>query len=321
MNAMPTAPNESPKHDETLRGERLLVTGASGFIGRHLCARLVSAGARVLSASRRGRPEDLAVADGASVEWRRADLADREAAHETVRWARPDRIVHLASVVKGSRDRSLVAEMFRANLESTVHLLDAAAEVGVRRFLQIGSLEEPVGEEVATSPYAASKAAATLYAELFARLYRLPVALARVFMVYGPGPQDRAKLVPYVIDELLAGRRPELSSGARPVDWIYVDDVVSGLTRMLVDSRAVGERLDLGSGALVTVREVVDRLVEIVAPGIEPDFGARDDREGEIVRQADIERTAARIGWRPEVALDEGLRRTVDGARRSSGSV
>jgi nucleoside-diphosphate-sugar epimerase len=232
-----------------------------------------------------------------------------------MRWARPDRVVHLASVVKGSRDRALVHEMLSANVESTVHLLDAATELGCRRFVQLGSLEEPERGEAARSPYAAAKAAATVYAELFARLYSLPVALARVFMVYGPGPQDRAKLVPYVIDELLAGRAPKLASGARPVDWVFVDDVVEGLARMLVEPGALGERVDLGSGELVTVREVVDRLVELVAPGVVPELGARADREGEVVRQADVARTAARIGWRPRVGLDEGLRRTVEASR------
>jgi nucleoside-diphosphate-sugar epimerase len=296
-----------------LRGDRVLVTGASGFIGRHLCARLVAAGAEVFAVSRGGRPSDAAVAPAS--QWRRADLTDREAVLATMLWAQPHRVVHLASMVKGARDRELVAAMLRANLESTVHLLDAAAELQCRRFVQVGSLEEPDRGESPGSPYAASKAAASLYAELYARLYALPVARARVFMVYGPGPQDRAKLIPYVIDELLAGRRPKVSSGGRPIDWVFVEDVVDGLCRMLVEPAAVGERLDLGSGRLVTIREVVDRLVGMVTPRLEPEFGALRDRPGEVIRQADVARTAALIGWRPRVDLDEGLRRTVEGLR------
>ncbi|HVS61899.1 MAG TPA: SDR family NAD(P)-dependent oxidoreductase [Thermoanaerobaculia bacterium] len=298
-----------------VRDERVLVTGASGFIGRHLCARLVAAGARVFAVNRGGGAKEADDPLAPAPRWRSADLSDREEVRGTMAWARPDRVVHLASLVKGSRDRELVSAMFRANVESTLHLLEAATELECRRFVQIGSLEEPERGEVASSPYAASKAAASLYAQLFARLYGLPVALARVFMVYGPGPQDRAKLVPYVVGELLAGRQPRLSSGRRPVDWIYVEDVVDGLCRMLVEPGAVGERLDLGSGELVTVREVVERLVGLVAPGIEPELGALPDRPSEVVRKADVERTAQQIGWRPRVGLDEGLRRTVEGLR------
>ncbi|HVS14254.1 MAG TPA: SDR family NAD(P)-dependent oxidoreductase [Thermoanaerobaculia bacterium] len=312
LEARPTAGGGA---NDSLAGERVLVTGASGFIGRHLCARLLGAGARVFAVSRSGRPRDLPRAEPDPLEWRSHDLGERGAAAATMRWARPDRVVHLASLVKGARDRALVAEMFDANVASTVRLLDAAADAGCRRFVHLGSLEEPEAGEWPVSPYAASKAAASLYAELYARLYGLPVATARVFMVYGPGPQDLAKLVPYVITELLAGRAPELSSGRRAVDWVFVEDVAEGLCRMLVDPGAVGERLDLGSGELVTVRELVARLTGLVASGVEPRLGALPDREGEVVRCADVERTAARIGWRPRVGLDEGLRRTVEELR------
>ena len=160
------------------------------------------------------------------------DLADGAAVGELIDKVRPDVVFHLASHVAGAREVELVAPTFDANLASTVHLLTAVTRHGCRRFIQVGSLEEPEpGEAVAvpSSPYAAAKMAASAYARMFHGLYGTPVVLARLFMVYGPAQKDLRKLIPYLVLSLLRGREPKLSSGSREVDWIYVDDVVDGL--------------------------------------------------------------------------------------------
>ncbi len=86
----------------------------------------------------------------------------------------------------------------------------------------------PSGEDTSVpgSPYAAAKTAVASYGRMFHALYGLPIVHLRVFMVYGPGPQDITKLVPYVTGCLLRGEPPRLSSGTREIDWIYIDDVV-----------------------------------------------------------------------------------------------
>jgi nucleoside-diphosphate-sugar epimerase len=297
---------------EPLRDAVVLATGASGFIGRHLTSLLVGAGARVHATSRASAPAD---AHAQPVEWHRLDPGDAGAVRALFARLRPDVVFHLAAVVKGSRDRALVLPAFAANLASTVALLDAAAEHGARRFVQLGSLEEPPIDQPAqapASPYAASKTAATAYCRMYAELYGLPVAIARVFMAYGPGPQDEQKLVPYVIRSLLDGAVPELSSGARAVDWIYVEDVAAGLLRIAATDGVTGRVVDLGSGELHTVADVVRRLYRLAGRTDEPPFGTRGDRALEQVRRADVEATDALLGWRPTVDLDRGLRRTLD---------
>jgi nucleoside-diphosphate-sugar epimerase len=245
------------------------------------------------------------------------DLSDASNVSRLVSEVRPDFVFHLASHVAGSRSRDLVLPTFRDNLASTVNLLLAAAETSCRRFVLTGSLEEPDSpSDPPSSPYAAAKTAARLYADLFHALYSVPVVKARLFMVYGPAQRDERKLVPYVIRCLLAGEPPRLSPGQRPVDWIYVDDVVDGLIAMACAPKAIeGKRLDLGSGSLVTVRCVVERLVALIGAAVTPDFGALPDRALEQVRKADTDSTREQTGWMPAVPLDEGLRRTVEWCR------
>lgn len=297
-----------------LAGRSVLVTGASGFLGAHLSRRLAALGAEVHGAS---HGSELPHEPFASR--RRGDLADPAFARSLVEESRPDVLFHLASAVTGSRDAAAVLPTFQANLASTVHLLLAAQELGCGRVVLAGSMEESDegAAEAPASPYAAAKQGATAYARMFHALYGLPVVTARVFMVYGPGQRDLAKLVPYVTLSLLRGERPSLSSGERPVDWIYVDDAVEGLIALATARGIDGMRLDLGSGELVTVRRVAERLAAFAGPGAALGLGERPDRPLERVRQANPEATRQLTGWSPRVSLGDGLRRTWEHYREA----
>jgi UDP-glucose 4-epimerase len=297
-----------------LAGQRVLVTGASGFIGAQVCRRAASCGAIVYAVSRRARP---ARADHLQRElhWECADVTDAAATEALVRRVRPDVILHLASAVSGDRDRTLVLPMLRANLLAAVNVMLAADAAGCRRVVLAGSMEEPeLGdcEAVPQSPYAAAKWAGHVYARLFHSLYELPVVHLRVFMVYGPEQRDLGKLVPYVTLALLRGEAPQLMSGAREVDWIYVDDVAEAFLAAAVAPSVDGSSLDIGSGDLVSVRALVARLRRLIGGEAEPLFGSLPDRKLERVRVANPRVASAAIGWRPETSLDEGLVRTVE---------
>ena len=176
----------------------------------------------------------------------------------------------------------MVLPTFHANLASTVYLLDALSEQGCKRIVQAGSLEEPEpGDPVSTptSPYAAAKWSAGAYARMFHQLWSTPVVLARLFMVYGPEQRDLSKLVPHVVTSLLLGGEPQLGSGKRPVDWVYVDDVVEGLLRLGLAEGVEGLQVDLSSGKLVPVRAVVEQIYALLAPGKQPPFGSIPDRQ------------------------------------------
>ena len=297
-----------PNPMNSLSGQRLLVTGGSGFIGERLCRRALEQGAIVHAVSRRRQTSD-------GVRWERADLTDHADTQDVLHRLRPDVVVHLASEVSGGRDRDLVLPMLQANLVTAVNVMLACADAGCGRVVLAGSMEEPDlgdAQAVAQSPYAAAKWAALAYARSFHALYELPVVHLRVFMVYGPGQRDVRKLVPYVAVSLLRGVAPKLTSGRRAVDWVYVDDVVDAFLNAAVAPGIEGASLDIGSGELVTARALVLRLRDLVGGEVEPAFGAIADRQLERVRVADPTSAAEAIGWRPRTPLDEGLKRTVE---------
>jgi UDP-glucose 4-epimerase len=291
----------------TPAGSRALVTGAAGFIGSALCRRLRQSGAEVHGVSRRYR-------DGAGVRWWAADLADLGATRRILQQVNPDVVFHLASHVSGNRSLDTVLPTVHDNLLTTVNLLVAAAERGGPRVVLAGSMEECEPDEsdpVPGSPYAAAKMAASTYVRMFHALYSLSVVNLRVFMVYGPGQWDRTKLVPYVINALLLGDQPKLSSGKRGVDWIYVDDVVDAFVVAAQAEKAEGQTMDVGSGKLVTIRELVEDLAALIGGSEEPLFGALPDRPLEHNRVANVIRTHDVIGWQPSTPLREGLTSTV----------
>ena len=296
--------------------EKILITGASGFIGSHLCRRLCQAGIELHAISRVKRPgyEE-------KLRWWQGDLSDSAIARDLIQAIKPDVIFHLASHVMGARSLENVLPTFLSNLLSTVNIMAAASEIGCRRIVLTNSLEEPdPGDPISipSSPYAAAKWASSGYARMFHALYQLPVVILRLFMVYGPAQQDLRKLIPYVTLCLLRGESPRLTSGQRAVDWIYVDDVVDGIIAAAQASNVEGKTIDIGSGELVSIRNVVEDLVRLTNPAIQPVFGALAERPLEQVRKANVATALAQIGWKPKTSLREGLENTVNWFRQEA---
>ncbi len=301
-----------------ISGSTVLVTGASGFIGAHLCRRLLNCGAEVHAVSRTMRRSD-----SQQLRWWRVDLRDISAVRQIMRTVEPQIVFHLASYVVGARQLDAVLPTFYDNLASTVHLLTAAAESRCERIVLANSQEEPQNVDDTAfprSPYAAAKWACSIYGRMFYQLFQTAVVMPRIFMTYGPDQKDVQKLVPSVILDLLEGRATRLGSGRRRADWIYVDDVVEALLRAGVVPGIEGCTFDLGSGSLVSVREIVEQIVEIVGSSIEPEFNVLPDRPFEQERPGDTSFLADKLGYRPNTSLRLGLEATVAWYRRQLSS-
>ncbi|NBE91729.1 NAD(P)-dependent oxidoreductase [Nonomuraea sp. KC401] len=302
------------EHMSAWQGTRTLVTGATGFIGSHLVRRLAGLGARVHAVSR--RPQE---ATGHVECWHAADLCDAAATAALVEAVQPEVILHLASEVTGVREPGIVAPTLAGNLGAAVNLLTAVTGGPVRSVVLAGSVEEPREGQAPGSPYAAAKAAATGYARMFHALWRVPVSVLRVAMVYGPGEPNAARLVPYVTTSLLKGQAPRLTSGARLVTWVYVEDVVDAFVLAGAGGDAAGHILDIGTPEPVSIRDTAELLAAIVDGTVDgtvdgrarPEYGAVAARPLDRTQRSDIGPAERVLGWRPATTLEAGLRQTV----------
>lgn len=295
--------------------QKVLVTGGSGFLGAHLCRRLVESGAEVHATSRVERDQRER-----ELRWHQADLADIGAARRILSHINPDIIYHLAGSVTAVPGKEFVLPTFHSLLTSTVNLLAAVTEIGCRRVILCGSLNEPQaqqGEVTPSSPYAAAKWAASGYGRMFQALYGTPTVILRTYMTYGPR-QDARKLIPSVIVSLLSGVPPQLSSGQWRADWIYVDDVIEGFLAAAHRPNIEGSTLDLGSGQLRSVRSIVEQLVTTMRPSVQPLLGALPDRSFPPQCVANTKESREKLGWHASTTLEAGLRHTVEWYRAHS---
>ena len=289
-----------------LTGQKILVTGASGFIGSHLCRSLYVTGAEVHAVSRAQH------ANG-DIHWWQANLSDITAVRKVLDKIRPEIIFHLSGHVTAAPDLQFALSTFDSHVISTVYLLTAATEIGCDRLVLTASLTEPqssCADAIPGSPYAAAKWATGAYGRMFHALYQTPVTIVRPYMTYGP-MQNEQKIIPYVTLSLLRGEIPKLASGQWRADWIYIDDMIDGLLATARVSGVEGCTIDLGSGTTIPIRGVVDQIVTLLGSSINPSFGSLPDRPAEEIRAADLAYARDRLGWRPATSLAEGLARTV----------
>jgi nucleoside-diphosphate-sugar epimerase len=291
---------------DTLKDKIIFITGASGFIGSHLTDHLCRRGAQVHGTSRTQR-----VSNKENVKWWKGSTENLDFTRRTLETIKPDVIIHLAGEVTAANDLKYVLPTYHSLLTSTLNLLAVGTETGCSKIILTGSSTEPLDiSPIPNSPYSAAKWATNGYGHLFRNIYKTPVTIVRPFMGYGPG-QPIYKLIPHVILSLLKGESPKLSQGLWVTDWVYIEDTVEGILASIAQP-SVDRTIDLGSGVLTSVRQIVETVVEIIQPEGKPIFGALPDRHQEHTREADTEYALKLLNWKAKTPLREGLERTVN---------
>jgi nucleoside-diphosphate-sugar epimerase len=296
---------------------QLLITGATGFVGRHLVPRALAAGYDVSLLlrdhlrSEAALPEPLR-AYRADVQIVYADLRDDQATCAAVHAAAPDTVLHLAAA--GVTEPFLpVSQAIPHNVAGTANLLQACftGKVPVRQVV----VARTPGEREALNIYAASKAAAWQFCRMYVRTQAWPINGAMIFQAYGPG-QSEHNLVPGALATALAGTDFAMTKGHQIRDWIWIEDVVDGLLAMVHTPQPPGTTVELGTGCGTSVAGVVSLIYSLTGSPGRPLPGTLPDRPGEsAVQLADTRLGQRALGWEATVHLEDGLRRMI-AARR-----
>lgn len=307
--------------------ERVLVTGAGGFIGSHLVERLVERGYTVRalvhynSAGHWSNLELLPVDMRDAVEVVAGDVTDSFQIEQAVRGCAI--VFHLAALISIPYSYRAPRSYLATNVTGTVNVAEACLRNEVRRLVHTSTSEvygsaqyEPMDEAhplVAQSPYSASKIAADKVVESFARSFGLPVTTVRPFNTYGPRQSARA-VIPTIVTQALAGDVLRLGSTTPVRDLTFVRDTADGFIAAGVADTAPGEVVNLGTGTGCSVADLVEAVGRQLGKAltVEADLQRIRPTTSEVTRLISHNgRAADRIGWRPTVSLDAGLAATI----------
>jgi len=301
--------------------KRVVVTGASGFVGANLTRRLLQDGHEVHILLR--KPEEnwrlREIARDCRITY--GDVSDREAVRSWICSVKPQSAFHLAAYGAYSYQKGL-EQMIATNVIGCAALLDACIEANVESFVQTGSSSEygykdhAAGEGELLEPnshYAITKAAATHYCSYTAKTSKIRAITARLYSVYGPW-EEPTRLVPTLLVHCLRGDFPPLVSPATARDFVYVDDAVSALLA-IVEARElpVGGAYNVSSGIQTSLAALVDEVRSLLKVAAEPQWNVMPRRSWDtdvwVGDPAAIKRDA---GWQADVGLREGLLRMID---------
>jgi CDP-glucose 4,6-dehydratase len=303
------------------------VTGGYGVLGSWLVKALLDRGESVVVLKRDEVQRSALVIEGTEERCVvvRGDLTDPGVMDRAIGEYEVDSVFHLAAqTIVGTANRSPVST-FESNIRGTWTLLEACRLHGVARTVVAASDKAygptdtlPYTESHPLEPrypYDVSKACTDLIARSYWHTYALPVAVTRFANIYGGGDLNPSRLVPEAVAAALAGRSPVIRSDGSPErDFLYVEDAAAAYLA-IADALpgAGGEAFNAGGDEPHSVLEVVDLLCRVAGTDVAPDVQGTGTPHAEIDRQyVDSSKLRERTGWRPEVGLEEGLRRTVE---------
>jgi len=311
-----------------VEGRLVLVTGAGGFIGGHLAARLVSEGARVRgfvrynSRSSRGTLDWLDPSVASEIEVVSGELRDIESVTRAVRGA--DAVFHLGAQIAIPYSYTNPRDFLEVNTLGSLNVAQAALAAGVARVVHASSSEVygtaqmvPIAEDhplEPQSPYAASKVAADKLMDSFHRSFDLPVTIVRPFNTYGPFQSARA-IVPTIVSQALAGGPVRLGSLHPRRDLTFVGDTAAGFVAAARATGVEGRTMQLGTGHDVSIGELVELVGQLLGRelSVEEDRARIRPEKSEVSRLVSTPRMVRELtGWEPAVPLRDGLAQTIE---------
>ena len=298
---------------------KILITGGTGFIGSHVCNLLISQGHQVVVVDNLSHSTTDSISS--KTEFIKADLLDQSALEKILPGV--DAVIHMASLIEVSESVLKPVEFAENNIIGTVKLLEAMKNTGVKKIVFSSSAciygkpkKIPIVEDdrlgLQENPYGLTKISMEQFCMLYHLLYNFDVTILRYFNPYGPGenhsPETHA--IPNFIKAILAKQKvPLFWGGEQTRDFIYIDDLVKA---HILPLNLTGLHIyNVGSEIGVKVIDVIKKIFEIV--GYKVEIEDKGERKGDVpILVASSQKIKNELGWEPKVALEEGLKNTIE---------
>jgi len=289
---------------------KLLVTGATGFVGANLVRALLDVGGSEIFISAR-KSSNFWRLDNIKEKLKivYVDLADRDAVFEMINQIKPVIVYHVATYggFPGQVDKE---QIIRSNLMATINLLDASIEHSVIQFINTGSSSEygiknePMHEDDVCEPinfYGVTKLAATNYCTMIGKTLNYRVCTLRLFSPYGQF-EDKARLYPSIISTLKRGEKPKLSKSDSVRDFIPIAQVITAYLKIIEADYESGTIINVGSGKQQTIAQFYKKIAALLNVNIEPVWGQAQQRQFEPIKwEANICKLKSLIEWDDEL--------------------
>ncbi|TGY42458.1 NAD-dependent epimerase/dehydratase family protein [Clostridium sartagoforme] len=311
-----------------LRGKKVLVTGAEGFIGSHLTERLVELGADVTALVQYNSFNNWGWIDTFdkevlnSIKVETGDIRELDGMNRIIKGQ--EVVFHLAALIAIPYSYLSPMAYVRTNVEGTTNVLEACRNHDVQKIIHTSTSETygtalyvPIDEKhpmQGQSPYSASKIGADKMAESFYRSFNMPIATLRPFNTYGPRQSARA-VIPTIISQILAGKNEiKLGSLTPTRDFNFVKDTAEAFIKVAESDRTIGEVINAGSNYEITIGDTVKKIIDIIGKDVKIicDEERIRPEKSEVNRLwADNTKIKELTDWAPRYSIDEGLAETV----------
>ncbi|MPL97455.1 dTDP-glucose 4,6-dehydratase [bioreactor metagenome] len=317
-----------------LKGKKVLVTGAEGFIGSHLTERLIELGADVTALVQynsfnnwgwidtfdKNILKDLKVETG--------DIRELDGMNRIIKGQ--EVVFHLAALIAIPYSYLSPMAYVRTNVEGTTNVLEACRNHDVQKIIHTSTSETygtalyvPIDEKhpmQGQSPYSASKIGADKMAESFYKSFNMPIATIRPFNTYGPRQSARA-VIPTIISQILDGKREiKLGSLTPTRDFNYVKDTAEAFVKIAESDDTIGEIINAGSNYEISIGDTVKKIIDIIGSDVKilcDDQRIRPDKSEVNRLWADNTKIKELTGWAPQYSIDDGLRETIEWIRNN----
>lgn len=312
-----------------LKGKKVLVTGADGFIGSHLTERLLEEGCQVKvfvyynSFNSWGWLDTLPEEKKAAIEIFSGDIRDPNGVRTAMKDV--DVVFHLAALIAIPFSYHSPDSYIDTNIKGTLNIIQAAKDLGTERVLVTSTSEVygtaqyiPIDEKhprQPQSPYSASKIGADCIAESFYRSFNLPVTIVRPFNTFGPRQSARA-VIPTIISQLLSGRTEINLGDLTPTrDLLYVKDTANGFVEIAKADSLIGQDCNIATQSEISIGDLANNLIKLLNPAariIQDEVRIRPEKSEVFRLYGSKEKISQHTSWKQQYSLEDGLRETIE---------